>query len=237
VIDEIKFYIERYGLNYVYFTSEAFLSLNDEEFNKFISLYKKIGLPFWCQTRPETIKENRIKMLEDINCNRITVGIESGNERIRREFLNRKVSNKSIISAFDILARSSIPVSVNNIIGIPDETRKEVFDTINLNRFVKSDSISVFIFTPYRGTKLRQYCVRKGYMSEHAYSADLAKESILNMPSMSREEIKGLLRTFPLYVKFPKKHYELIRKAERFDEDGNRMFKELSERYRKEYFK
>lgn len=237
VIDEIEFYKSYYGMNYVYFTAETFLSLSDKEFIKFISLYKKIKLPFWCQTRPETIREDRIKMLEDVNCDRITVGIESGNEKIRKGLLNRRISNNSIIKAFDILERSSIPVSVNNIIGFPDETREDVFDTINLNRAIKADSISVFIFTPYRGTKLRNYCLEKGYILLDTYSADHSKKSILNMPSISAEEIQGLLRTFPLYVKFPKEDYILIKRAERFDKEGNKIFKELSDRYRKEYFR
>jgi anaerobic magnesium-protoporphyrin IX monomethyl ester cyclase len=237
VIYEIEFYKSRYNLDYVYFTSETFLSMTDDEFNRFVALYKKIGLPFWFQTRPETIREYRIKILEGINCNRITVGIESGNERIRKERLNRKISNDSMIKAFDILKRSTIPFSVNNIIGIPDETRKEVFDTIELNRIVRADSISVFIFTPYRGTRLRQYCIEKGYISRDAYSSNHAKESILNMPSMSAEEILGLVRTFPLYVKFPREYYGLIGKAEKFDAEGNKVFENLSEKYRKECFK
>lgn len=238
VIDEIRFYKNHYDLNYVYFTAETFLSMSDKKFIKFVSLYKKIKLPFWIQTRPETLTEDRIKMLEDVNCDRITVGIESGNEKIRRKILNRNISNESILKAFDILARSSIPVSVNNIIGIPDETREDVFDTINLNRAIKSDSISAFIFTPYKGTKLHQYCLEKGYISSTAsFTGDLVKRSILNMPSMSTEEIRGLLRTFPLYVKFPKEDYILIKRAERFDKEGNKIFKELSDRYRKEYFR
>lgn len=237
VIEEIEFYREAYGMNYVYFTAETFLSLSDEEFDKFVNLYNKIRLPFWCQTRPETIREDRLKKLESIGCDRITVGVESGNEKIRRQFLNRNVSNDSIRRAFDIIARSSIPVSVNNIIGFPDETREDIFDTIRLNRAIKADSISTFIFTPYRGTKLRQHCIEKGYISPDSYSADHRKQSILKMPLLSAEEIGGLLRTFPLYVKFPEKDYGLIQKAERFDEEGNRTFKQLSAIYQKEYFK
>ncbi len=237
IIDEIKHYRDTYGMDYVYFTAETFLSWSDAYFSKFVSLYKEIKLPFWCQTRPETIREDRIKMLEDVNCDRITVGIESGNERIRRELLNRQLSNETIIKAFDILSRSSIPISVNNIIGLPDETREEIFDTIALNRAIKADSISVFIFTPYRGTKLREYCVRKKYIEPDAFSADVRKRSILNMPTISGEEIRGLIRTFPLYVKFPKKDYHLIEKAEKFDEEGEEIFRQLSVRYREKYFR
>lgn len=237
VIDEIRFYRDTYGLNYVYFTAETFLSMNEEDFEKFISLYKEIKLPFWCQTRPETISENRIKALEEICCNRISVGLESGNEVVRKRVLNRVMSNEEILKAFEILARSTISVSVNNIIGIPDETREQVFDTINLNRSIKSDSLTVSIFTPYKGSALWRYCINKGYISKDDFSADSVKASILTMPSLSKDEIRGLLRTFSLYVKFYKSDYELIKRAERFDEEGNRIFLELSERYRREYFK
>ena len=237
VIEEIKFYSDTYGMNYVYFTAETFLSMNDADFNKFVALYKDIRIPFWGQTRPETVTEERVRMLEDIGCDRLTIGIESGNDRVRRKLLNRHISNESIIRAFDILSGSKIPVSVNNVIGIPDETREEVFDTVALNRLVKADSISVFIFTPYRGTALRQYCIDKGYMNPHdSYHADIRKRSILKMPTLSNEEICGLLRTFPLYVKLPKSEYARIRKAEKFDREGNEAFGKLSERYRKEFF-
>lgn len=237
-IDEIRFYKKEYGMNYVYFTAETFLSMSGEDFTKFVSFYADIKLPFWFQTRPETIRADRIGMLQDVGCDRISVGVESGNERVRRKVLNRQISNEVIVKAFDILAKFSIPVSVNNIIGLPDETREEVFDTIYLNRAIKADTMSAFIFTPYRGTELRRYCIEKGYLSSDAYSAaDMCKKSILNMPTMTDEEIRGLARAFPLYVKFPEKDFRYIKKSEKFDEEGNRVFKQFSERYKKEFWK
>lgn len=236
IIEEIKFYIERYGMNYVYFTSETFLSMNDDDFERFVDFYKDIRLPFWIQTRPETIKEDRIRKLEAINCDRITVGIESGNEELRRNLLKRTISNKAIINAFRIFEKFKIPVSVNNIIGFPDETREQIFDTINLNRAIKADSISVFIFTPYRGTKLREYCVEKGYITPDMYMGSHLKDTVLKMPTLTNEEIKGLFRTFPLYVKLPKEYYSRIEKAEKFDHGGNEIFNQLSEIYKKQFF-
>ena len=176
-------------------------------------------------------------MIEEINCDRISIGLESGNEEVRNRFLNRRMSNEVLLKAFSILERSSIPISVNNIIGFPDETREQVFDTINMNREIKADSTNAFIFMPYRGTKLREYCVEKGYLDSDAFSADICKHSILKMPTLSEEQIRGLVRTFPLYVKFPKKDFSIIEKAEKFDEEGNKVFEQLSKIYREEYFK
>ena len=49
------------------------------------------------------------------------------------------------------------------------------------------------------------------------------------------EETKGLKRTFPLYIKFPESEFSLIKKAEKFDEEGNKVFAELSKVYREKY--
>lgn len=237
IIEEIKYYILHYGLNYVYFTSETFLSMPNDEFERFVDLYKDIGLPFWIQTRPETIKEERIRKLEEINCDRITVGLESGNEKLRRNLLRRNISNEAIIKAFKIFEKFKIPVSVNNIIGFPGETREQIFDTINLNRSIKADSVSAFIFTPYRGTYLREYCLEKGYIKPDVQTGGIYDVSRLRMPTLTKEEINGLFRTFPLYVKLPKNYYSKIEKAEEFDDEGNDLFKQLSEIYKAEYFK
>ena len=99
-------------------------------------------LPFWIQTRPETITEERIKLLKKMNVSNINVGIEHGNEKYRKEMLQRAMSNDLIISALKILDNANIPVTVNNILGFPDETRELVFDTINLNRSIKAITLT-----------------------------------------------------------------------------------------------
>ncbi len=117
-----------------------------------------------------------------MNCDRISIGIEHGNEKFRKKVLKKKFTNKQVIDAFRILQKSKIPVTVNNIIGFPDETRDLVFDTINLNRNIKTDSINAYFFVPYRGTPLRKHCINRGYLDPHVKTDSLMRSSILNMP-------------------------------------------------------
>ena len=46
----------------------------------------------------------------------------------------RKLKNDKIIEKLKIVTDMKIPISVNNIMGFPFETRELVFDTIELNR-------------------------------------------------------------------------------------------------------
>ena len=51
------------------------------------------------------------------------------------------------------------------------------------------------------------------------------------MPSISKDEIQGIARTFSFYVKFPKERFKDIKIAERFDDRGNDMWKKLSDEF------
>ena len=57
------------------------------------------------------------------------------------------------------------------------------------------------------------------------------------MPQLSKQELSGLLRTFPLYVHFEKSLWPIIKQTEQFDKKGNEIFDSFSERYQKEAFK
>lgn len=236
VQEEFDNYIGKYNAEYVYFNAETFLAMDDKEFEKFIKMYSKIKLPFWCQTRVETITEYRIKKLEEVNCNRISIGLEHGDEQFRQKIIGKGFSNQKLLDAFKIFNNSSIPITVNNIIGFPGETRELVFHTIELNRQLATDSVNCYYFTPYRGTPLRDLALKEGYITEETTTATLIGGSVLNMPTLSRDEILGLVRTFCLYVKFPREEWPQIRIAEKFDDEGNAMFERLSKLYYERFF-
>ncbi len=232
IYDEIMHYLDNYDVEYFYFVSETFLSMPKKFFEDFINMYSKIGIPFWFNTRPESIKEEKIKMIEDVGCHRISIGIECGNEEYRKKILKRPVSNERMLKACDILAKSSIEYSVNNIIGFPDETREMMFETIMLNRQIEADDYSCSIFQPFRGTELHTYCVEKGYFDANELSIDLTVGSPLKQNHITSDEIKGIERTFPLYIKLPESEFHRIKKAEKMDDEGNQIFEELSSAFK-----
>lgn len=236
VEEEIRLYMGKYDAEYIYFNAETFLAMNDTEFDKFVEMYEGIKLPFWMQTRIETITEHRVVGLEKVGCNRISVGLEHGNEEFRRTIVGKGFTNQRILDVFKILDRHTIPITINNIIGFPGETRDLIFDTIGLNRELGTDSVNAYIFTPYRGTFMFQDAASNGYLDPNAETNSIITGSILNMPTITKGEILGLVRTFSLYVKFPEEEWPQIKIAEQFTPEGDAMFEELSERYYERFF-
>ena len=142
--------------------------------------------------------------------------------------LKRNYSNEEVLRAIDIVLKSGIQLSVNNMIGFPDETRQMIFDTIELNRKFKASSHSVSIFQPFAGTELYEYCVSKGYWDSNKLCTEAFATPVLEMPTLTKEEVKGLYRTFNLYINMDKSFWPDIRKAEKMDRQGDRMFSNLT---------
>jgi anaerobic magnesium-protoporphyrin IX monomethyl ester cyclase len=123
---------------------------------------------------------------------------------------------------------AGIPTTVNNIMGFPDETRELVFDTIEVNRHIQSATINAYLYNPYKGTELYDVCEQKGYLpdetDEKVIDSFLSEDfpyfkSILKMP------------TIVLYSKLPRSEFARIKIAEKFDEEGDEMFRALREEY------
>jgi hypothetical protein len=60
-------------------------------------------------------------------------------------------------------------------------------------------------------------------------------ESVLNMPQYPPHEIKEIKKCFNLYVKFPKNRWKKIKRAEKDDKEGNKIFAALKEEFLESY--
>ena len=235
VSKELKHFKNNLGVEYNYFWADTFLAMSKREFDEFCEMYSEIKIPFWFQTRPETINDYNMKKLKEVGLDRISFGVEHGNEKFRREVLDRRWSNKQIIEKLKIPHKYGINFSVNNITGFPKETKKLAFDTIELNRNIDSDNANIHTFVPFHGTPLRRMCEDLGYIKPETITKCIVADPIMDMPQYPKHEIKGITKCFNLYVKFPKNRWKEIERAEKDDEEGNKIFAKLSEEYLEKY--
>jgi radical SAM superfamily enzyme YgiQ (UPF0313 family) len=224
---EIDNAIRNYKADSIYFWADTFLAWNPKEFDEFCEMYSDYKLPFWIQTRPETVTEDRFKKLAEIGLLRVAFGVEHGNEEFRQRLLGRKVSNDVIVRQLNLVNSIGIPISVNNIIGFPTETRELAFDTIELNRHFKSDGVNAYSFTPFHGTPLRKLSEDLGFINKGDLARCISQPTMISMPHFPKEEIEGVRRCFVLYVKMPKSRWPEIRKAEALTHEGDLIFRKL----------
>lgn len=238
MVRELRFYKYDMKAEYLYFWADTFMSWKQGEFEEFCEIYKEIGLPFWCQTRIETVTEDRLKRLRDAGCARLSFGLEHGNEGFRKQYLRRAVTNELMVKNFKVVNDSGIPYSVNNIMGFPHETYDLAMDTVRFNRLVDSTDRNAYPFTPFHGTPLRTLCEQLGFIrDEQIVQSVIVNGSLLDMPQFPQNKVNGLVKTFNLYVKFPESRWPDIKKAEEDTPEGNRIYNELKEEFVGRYFK
>ena len=240
VYKELKYIIPKFNIEYIFFVTDTMLAMSEKEFDAFCEMYSEFKLPFWFNTRPETITERRAKKLKEIGLNKVNIGVEHGNKQYRKEIIGRNYENEVVIKAFDIMYNQGIPTTCNNILGYPDETRELIFDTIELVRKIKSENINAFTFIPYNGTALRALAerkkyIKKDYLCHQVETIDGIARSELDMPTISKKEIMGLVKTFTLYARMPRSYWDEIKIAEQLNEEGDKKYKELMKIYQEEY--
>lgn len=232
-VSDCEFLVKQYGVEFFYITDGTFLVMPDSVLEELAGLYKeKINKSFLCLTTVPSITEKRARLLKNMGCAQVNMGVEAGNEEYRKKVLNRpNMSNERIISAFKLLKDAGIRVSSYNIIGLPWQDRKGVFETIELNRIIRPARTNICIFIPFVGTKLRERLVNEGYIDESTLLGDETLCTVKVPCDMNKEEICGLYKTFNLYCRVPKSIFPLLRACEKESMFSRLILKALKEIY------
>ncbi len=187
------------------------LPLNKEWLRGFAKQYKAdIGLPFVCNLRVELAQKDSLELLKDAGCIQVCLGVESGNDFIRKEIMHRNMSREQIIQAFHACRRLGIKTKSFNMVGLPFEDMGKVLETIKLNVEADPDIIQVSIFYPYPGTELFEMS-RKNNFITNKNLVSYFDGSILSLPTMNQNQIyfarKRFVKMFKRYKIYKKLPY------------------------------
>jgi len=219
-IAEIEAELQKYNFSHFKLDDDTF-SLNKDWLKEFCETIKakNWNLTFECNIRPGTIDEEGMKALKKGGCILVKIGVETGNESLRKNVLNRRFTNEDIIKTFKMAKDNGIKTFSFNMVGVPGETLQTIKETIDLNAKIKPDFMQVTIFFPYRGTVLGDMCFEKGYVDGHLEDSYMEKSS-LRLPGISRRQIEWAAKSFKfrVYWQYDKKKAwkELILKIKLF---------------------
>jgi len=231
IFKHLKKMVDELKIDIFQFTDECFLAHSTDWLKEFGKRYaSECKKPFILCARAETVTEEKIKILMEFGAPfQVSVGVESGSEKILSEICNRNCTAKDVIHAFDILQKYKIRNNAFFMLGLPYETREDIFNTIELCRTIKPSVSSISIFQPLPGQELTKLCIEKGFITGKESMTTFTNNSLLKMPSpyVNSEEITNLRRTFALYSSLPKEYFPKIEKCEKNYESNKELFNEL----------
>lgn len=105
------------------------------------------GLRFsWaCTTRADLVDDSLFKVMRDSGLRHVSFGVESGSEDIRHA-AGKTVSNERYGEVFNLCRRLGIKTRAYGMFGLPGESLKDLYETIDFIRYLKPDS-AVFQIT------------------------------------------------------------------------------------------
>jgi len=198
-IEQIRNFKKEYNFKHFKIDDDTF-SLNKDWVLEFCDKYsKEFDMSFECNVRIGSVDEETLMAFKKAGCNLIKVGLETGNQDLRKEVLGRSISDREVIELFDLAKKVGIKTFSFNMIGIPGETKETIKETIDLNAKIQPDFMQVTAFYPYPGTLLGQKCIEQGLIAKDHIDCYM-DESVLELPGLSSSQIKKEVRNFTYNV-------------------------------------
>lgn len=136
------------------------------------------------------------KNFKKANITSVTIGLESGSYRIRKEILNRDYSNELILQVAELAKSYGIELALFNMVGLPTETWEDFQETLKMNQVIQPAFHATSIFFPYPGTDIYDTCKDLGLLPESINTKDERQIAVMDMPGFSRKQIEKGFNSF-----------------------------------------
>jgi len=167
ILNEMLFLKNKYDVDYIHFTDDAF-SCSNKAMQEFSSAKKKNrylrDVKWSCAGRANVVTDIMVKKMKQSGCIGLCYGLESGSQKILNN-LNKKITIQQYEKAIKLNKKYFDYEDYTFIIGSPGEsidTIKESIDFCKRNEIVPS---AAFFLTPYPGTPLFDMMVDKGQIN------------------------------------------------------------------------
>ena len=213
-IDEIED-VKNKGLlkgKLVMFTDSTFNS-HKKWFMEFCQKYKeRINIPWSCNLRAELVDEDQAKVMKEANCDNVRFGVESGDEGIRLNILNKgKLPDESLYNCARLLKKYKIPFQTFNMFGFPTETYEQAWKTIKLNQKIKPDAVGMYLLLLFPYIGVTDLALKKGLIEQKDF--EMAEKPPYNLqlsllalhPERNKDIVKicNLQKLSILALRFP----------------------------------
>jgi len=157
VVDEIEFVHKTYGTT-VFGFIDAIFPLSPKQGHKFADemirrgLHKKIV--WFTETRVDLVSYDLLKHLKEAGLCFIQYGIESGDDHVLKNLMNKKANVNEARQALKWSRDLSILTFGLFVVGMPGETREQILKTIRFAKELDPDIVKFNIAIPFPGSEL-----------------------------------------------------------------------------------
>ncbi len=166
--EEVRAVRDRHPLRSVHFSDDLFTSSIDW-LEGFADVYPaRVGIPFTCNSSIELVTERAVAALARAGCRGVAIGVETGNEELRQQILNKTVTNAQVKRAAALIKGHGLELTTYTMLGAPGERIADAWETIRLTRELGVDHMRVTMSVPVPSTPFEQAAFDAGHLPGHA---------------------------------------------------------------------
>jgi len=164
VMEEIRQVRRDYGTAQFAFKDDSF-TVKKKHVEEICTALKREGhrIGWTCTTRVDLIDDAILKTMKSAGCNVISVGVESGSEKILAD-TDKGITHDQIRKAARLLNKNHIFWSGYFMIGLPEETEEDIQKTMEFIREVRPYYGGLGVYNPFPRTKLFDQGVELGLL-------------------------------------------------------------------------
>lgn len=196
VIDELQEMIYKYKAIHISIWDDLFIG-DRKRFETVCDLIEKKRInkkvSFGCSLRSNLVNEELCKLLKKINVTRVSIGYETGSQRILDYLKCGSVTLKQHIQATKLCKAFGFYTTGTFMLGNPDETQEDLMQTLSLVRQLKLDGGGIFtLATPLPGTRLWDYAKQKNLIND---DSDCSRVGLMSADFSDPKSFNGILLT------------------------------------------
>ncbi len=169
VIQEIIEIVSKYGFERITFFDDIFTADRNYVLNICEQLKKEqLGIKFSCQTRVNYIDNELLKNMREAGFDKIFFGVESGNQNILNMY-DKKIKLSNVEQAVEQCKKNNIRPFLSFIIGLPEDTKETIIDSINFAIKLQVNDVWFQPFTPFPGTIAFKEALENGLINKRDF--------------------------------------------------------------------
>ncbi|MFZ3077697.1 MAG: radical SAM protein [Candidatus Aenigmatarchaeota archaeon] len=196
VLEEIEMLYRDYGVREIHIIDDNFTFKRERAVkfcNEIVERGINISLTFPNGVRLDTLDEELLRLLKKAGCYSITLGIESGSQKILND-MKKSLKLEIVEEKVALINKVGIDIMAFFIVGYPTETRETILETIEFAKRLKIKRAHFSTFLPLPNTEATQKLIRDGVIKEINYDTLFYTKAPLPPKGMTSEELKALQR-------------------------------------------
>lgn len=193
ILQELEYLVHKFGVREILFEDDN-LTFDRERAKKIFQgiINKRLDI-VWSTPNGValyTLDDEVLELMKASGCYSVSVGIESGDEFVLKNIIEKPVVLSKVNPVIDKAKRLGLETTAFFVVGFPGENHTHISNTFSFAENLKADNVNFFFATPLPGTRLLELCREKGLVKgDLVYSGLRSDKPYFDTEYLSREKL------------------------------------------------